>query len=52
MSGGKIWDLANGALDTNAVNKKYVDEQDNLRLAKTEETLLGNYLSMTKRKQA
>ena len=29
MDDGKIWDLASGPLDTNAVNKKYVDDQDN-----------------------
>ena len=41
MNDGKIWDLSNGTLDTNAVNKKYVDDADNLRLAKAGGALLG-----------
>ena len=45
MTDGKIWDLSSGALDTNAVNKRYVDDADNLKLAKSGETLLGE-LSM------
>ena len=45
MSNGNIWDLSSETLDTNVVNKKYVDDQDNLRLAKTGGSLLGE-LSM------
>ena len=45
MDDGKIWDLSSGSLDTNAVNKKYVDDAVNLKLAKTGGTLSGE-LSM------
>ena len=48
MDNGKIWDLASGTLDTNAVNKKYVDDQDaklqtriNLKVSKWGDSLTG-----------
>ena len=49
MSDGKIWDLASGTLDTNAVNKKYVDDQDailqtriNLKVSKWGNSMSGD----------
>ena len=48
MDDGKIWDLASGTLDTNAVNKKYIDDQDatlqtriNLKLSKCGDSMSG-----------
>ena len=48
MDDSKIWDLTSGTLDTNAVNKKYVDDQDvklqtkiNLKVSKWGNGLTG-----------
>ena len=56
MNDGKIWDLASGTLDTNAVNKKYVDDQDaklqtriNLKVSKWGDSLTGE-LDMNSKK--
>ena len=42
MNRGKIWDLGAPTLDTNATNKKYVDDQDALKLNKAGDSVSGN----------